>query len=186
MLSADLFITVVIAIDIILRSSWELLYRLLYRLLCRYSSWNIYWSLRKYLSLGIVVTLFRGTTCELGGSTSDINGKKRVNISSFFTTTNSVENNLSLSSLNSFLSTFKIMSWFRFILYSYIYCRESLALQGLSPNHSISKTIVLEPENESFNNIIELELPSIIRFISSILTIKSIENIASRKVILLK
>jgi hypothetical protein len=170
-----------------------LLYRLLYRLLCRCSSWNTYWSLRglsswyrKYLSLGVIVTLLRGATYELGGSTSDISGKKRVNINSFFITADSVENDLGLGSLDSFLSTLKIMLWFRFILHNYIRCRESLVLQGLSLNHSISKTIVLEPEDKSFNNIMELELPSIIRFISSVLAVKRVEDIASRRIILLK
>jgi hypothetical protein len=118
MLSADPSITVVIAINVILRSSWKLLYRLLYRLFCRCrcSSWNIYWSLRglgtwykRYLSLVVVVALLRGTTCELGGSTSDISNKKRINISFLFTIIDSVENNLGLSSLNSFLSMLKIM-----------------------------------------------------------------------------
>jgi hypothetical protein len=116
MLSADLSIEVVIAIDVILRSSWELLYRLLYRLLCRCSLWNTCWSLRslsswhrRYVSLVVVVALLRGTTYELGGSTSDISNKKGINISSFFITTDSVENDLGLGSLNSFLSMLKIM-----------------------------------------------------------------------------
>jgi hypothetical protein len=116
MLSADLFIAVVIAIDVILRNSWELLYRLLYRLLCRCSSWNTYWSLRglgswhrKYLSLGIIITLLRGTTYKLKGFISDISSKKKVNIGFFFITADSVENNLGLSSLDSFLSILKII-----------------------------------------------------------------------------
>jgi hypothetical protein len=61
------------------------------------------------MSLVVVVTLLRGTTCKLGGFISDISNKKRINISSFFTMADSVENNLGLSSLNSFLSTLKIM-----------------------------------------------------------------------------
>jgi hypothetical protein len=65
---------------------------------------------QRYLSLVVVIILFQGITCELGGFTSDINNKKKVNISSFFTTANSVENNSGFSSLNSFLSTLKIIS----------------------------------------------------------------------------
>jgi hypothetical protein len=61
------------------------------------------------LSLVVIVSLFRGTTYELRGFTSDISNKKRINISFFFTTINSVENNLGLSSLISFLSTLKII-----------------------------------------------------------------------------
>jgi hypothetical protein len=197
MLSADPSIAVVIAINVILRNSWKLLYRLryrlLYRLLYRCSSWNIRWSFRglsswsrRYVNLVVIIALLRGTTCELGGSTSDISSKKGVNISSFFPTTDSVENNLGLSSLNSFLSILKITSRFRFIFYSYIRYRKSLAFQGLSLNHSISKTIVLEPKNKNFNNIIELELPSIVGFISSVLTIENIEDIISRRIIFLK
>jgi hypothetical protein len=134
--------------------------------------------------LGVIITLLR--TYELGGSTSNISNKKRINISSFFTTIDSVENNLGFSSLNSFLSILKIISGFRFILYNYIYYKKNLAFQGFSFNHNISKIIVLESKDENFNNIIELELPSIIRFISSVLIIESIENITSRRVILLK
>jgi hypothetical protein len=112
MLSADLSIAVVIVINVILRSSWKLLYRLLYR--CRCSSWNTYWSLRglsswyrRYMSLVVIVALFR--TYELGDSTSNISNKKRVNISSFFITADSVENNLGLNSLDNFFSTLKII-----------------------------------------------------------------------------
>jgi hypothetical protein len=65
---------------------------------------------KKYLSLVVIVVILpRGATYELGGSTSDINNKKKTNISSFFITVDSVENNLSLSSLNSFLSIFKVI-----------------------------------------------------------------------------
>jgi hypothetical protein len=168
-----------------------LLCRLLYR--CRCSSWNTHWSLRglgtwhrKCLSLAAVVALLRGTTYKLGGSISDISNKKQINISSFFIMVDSVENNLGLSSLDSFFSILKIILWFRFIFYNYIYYRKNLVFQDLSLNHSISKTIILEPENKNFNNIVELELPSIIRFISSILIIKNIKDIISRKVIFLK
>jgi hypothetical protein len=136
------------------------------------------------LSLGVVIILLR--TYKLGGSISNISNKERININSFFTITNSVESNLGLSSLNSFLSILKIISWFRLIFHNYIYYRKSLALKSFSLNHNISKIIILEPKNKNFNNIIELELPSIIRFISSILIIKSIKNIISRRIIFLK
>jgi hypothetical protein len=162
---------------------------LLYRLLCRYSLWKIYWNLRgpglwykRYLSLVVIITtLFRGTTCELGGFTSDISSKKRINISFLFTTANSVENNLGFSSLNGFLSMLKIILWFRFILHNYIYYKKSLVFQDFSLNYNISKIFILEPENESFNNIIELKFPSIIRFISSVLIIENIRILQAEK-----
>jgi hypothetical protein len=53
--------------------------------------------------LVIIIALFRGTTFGLGGFISDISSKKKINISFFFTTANSVENNLGLSSLIVFL-----------------------------------------------------------------------------------
>jgi hypothetical protein len=68
-----------------------------------------------------------------------------------------------------------------------IYTIERVSLfKALGLNYSISKTIILKPEDKSFNNIVELELPSIVRFISSVLIIESIEDITSQKVILLK
>jgi hypothetical protein len=134
----------------------------------------------------VVVTLFWGTTYKLRGSISDISNKKRINISSLFITADSVENNLSFNSFDSFLNILKIMFWFRFILYSYICYKESLVFQGFSLNYNISKIIIPKPKNKNFNNIIKLELPSIIRFINSILVIKNIKDITSRKVIFLK
>jgi hypothetical protein len=62
------------------------------------------------LSLVVVAILFRGITCELGGFTSDISSKKIINISSFFITVDSVENNLGFGNLNNFLSILKIIS----------------------------------------------------------------------------
>jgi hypothetical protein len=50
----------------------------------------------------LVIILFR--TCELRSFISNISNKKITNISSFFIITDSVENNLDLSSLDSFLS----------------------------------------------------------------------------------
>jgi hypothetical protein len=62
------------------------------------------------MSLVVIIALFRGTICEFGGFILDINNKKKINISSLFIIINSVENNLGLSSFNSFLNIFKIIS----------------------------------------------------------------------------
>jgi hypothetical protein len=138
------------------------------------------------LSLVIIIILFRDIICELKGLTSNTNNKKRININSLFIIINSVENNLGFSSLNSFLNILKIILWFRFILYNYIYYKRNLVFQGFSFNYNISKIIVFEPEDKSFNNIIKFIFPSIIRFINFIFVIENIEDIISQKIILLK